>query len=153
LAKFLHVLAFAVWIGSSFWTTFFAGITMFRNLPRQTFGRLQSKLFPQFFALNAVCIGVTAATLGASSLQGPAGSALAVALVANLANMFVLEPRSTTIMLKRYDMEDAGTKESDEYKMLAKKFGALHGMSSLANLGALVAGFVYTWRLAAGIAL
>ena len=44
--KFLHITAFGTWFGTIAYTTFVAGITMFRNLPRQTFGKLQSKLFP-----------------------------------------------------------------------------------------------------------
>ena len=38
---FVHMLAYGIWMGTNVWTTFFAGITMFKNLPRQTFGRLQ----------------------------------------------------------------------------------------------------------------
>lgn len=36
---------------------------MFKNLPRQTFGRLQSKLFPQYFGLSAGCLVFQLATL------------------------------------------------------------------------------------------
>jgi hypothetical protein len=36
---------------------------MFKNLPRQTFGKLQAKLFPQYFGLSAACITFTIATL------------------------------------------------------------------------------------------
>lgn len=42
----LHLGAAGTWLGVNLWVTFFAGITMFKNLPRQTFGKLQSKLFP-----------------------------------------------------------------------------------------------------------
>jgi hypothetical protein len=52
----LHVLAFATWFGTTVYTTFIAGITMFKNLPRQTFGTLQSKLFPKYFMLSSVTI-------------------------------------------------------------------------------------------------
>ena len=31
---------------------------MFQNLPRQTFGRVQSKLFPIYFGLSAACSAV-----------------------------------------------------------------------------------------------
>jgi hypothetical protein len=31
---------------------------MFKNLPRQTFGRLQSKLFPLYFGLSAACTAI-----------------------------------------------------------------------------------------------
>lgn len=45
-AAFVHLLAFGTWFGAIVWTTFIAGLVMFKNLPRQTFGKLQAKLFP-----------------------------------------------------------------------------------------------------------
>lgn len=33
--------------GTNVWNSFFVGFTMFKNMPRQMFGRVQSKLFPQ----------------------------------------------------------------------------------------------------------
>ena len=42
VAAFIHVISWGLWLGSNIWTTFVAGITMFKNLPRQTFGRLQA---------------------------------------------------------------------------------------------------------------
>ncbi len=44
-----------------------AGITMFKNLPRQTFGKLQSKLFPLYFILST---GMTAVLLGTLCFAG-----------------------------------------------------------------------------------
>ena len=52
----IHMLSFGAWFGTVFYTTFIAGLTMFKNLPRQTFGRLQSKLFPKYFSLCSVMI-------------------------------------------------------------------------------------------------
>jgi hypothetical protein len=40
----LHLTSFGTWFGTVVYTTFVAGITMFKNLPRQTFGKLQAKL-------------------------------------------------------------------------------------------------------------
>lgn len=48
LALFGHLLSFSTWLGSVLYTTFVLGIVAFKNLPRQTFGRLQSKLFPMY---------------------------------------------------------------------------------------------------------
>jgi hypothetical protein len=45
----LHLASFGVYFGTNWYTTFVLGITMFNNLPRKTFGRLQSKLFPKYF--------------------------------------------------------------------------------------------------------
>lgn len=52
----IHLLSFSVFFGTSFYTTFIAGITMFQNLPRQTFGKLQAKLFPKYFSLCSISI-------------------------------------------------------------------------------------------------
>jgi len=52
----VHLLSFAVWFGTVFYTTFIAGLTMFKNLPRQTFGRLPSKLFPKYFSLCSLTL-------------------------------------------------------------------------------------------------
>jgi Domain of unknown function (DUF4149) len=41
LPTFVHLLSFGIWLGSTVYTTFFAGIIMFKNLPRQTFGKVQ----------------------------------------------------------------------------------------------------------------
>ena len=56
-AASIHILSFGIWFGTVFYTTFVAGITMFKNLPRRTFGSLQSKLFPLYFQL---CTGTIA---------------------------------------------------------------------------------------------
>jgi len=57
-AAAVHVLAYGTWFGSVVYTTFIGGITMFQNLPRQTFGKLQSKLFPKYFNVCAVTIAL-----------------------------------------------------------------------------------------------
>jgi hypothetical protein len=55
-AATIHLLAYGTWLGSVFYTTFIAGFTLFKNLPRQTFGKVQSKLFPIYFNLGALTI-------------------------------------------------------------------------------------------------
>ena len=57
-AATVHLLSFSIWFGTMVYTTFVAGITMFKNLPRRVFGTLQSKLFPLYFRLYSVMIGV-----------------------------------------------------------------------------------------------
>jgi hypothetical protein len=57
-AATVHLLSFSIWFGTVVYTTFVAGITMFKNLPRRVFGTLQSKLFPLYFRLCSVMIGV-----------------------------------------------------------------------------------------------
>lgn len=134
-AALLHMAAFGTWFGANIWTTFFAGITMFKNLPRQQFGSLQAKLFPLYFQLGAGCtvaMALTASRMGVS--VGPS----IVSLVATLANLLYLEPKATSVMFQRYDRENLGLKNEAIDKDLKAQFGKLHGMSSLANLVALV---------------
>jgi hypothetical protein len=57
-AATVHLLSFSIWFGTVIYTTFVAGIAMFKNLPRRVFGTLQSKLFPLYFRLCSVMIGV-----------------------------------------------------------------------------------------------
>lgn len=47
----INLFSFGTSFGTMFYTTFIFGITAFKNLPRQTFGKLQSKLFPKYFSL------------------------------------------------------------------------------------------------------
>ena len=56
-------------------------------------------------------------------------------------------------MFKRYALEDKSETKTDAYAELASKFGKLHGISSLLNLGATIGAFVYLWRLALRITL
>lgn len=62
-AATVHLLSFATWFGTVVYTTFVTGITMFKNLPRRVFGTLQSKLFPLYFQLCSVMIGVQVSSL------------------------------------------------------------------------------------------
>ena len=48
-SRFVHLLSTAMVVGIGDWTTFVFGIVAFKNLPRQTFGQLQAKLFPKYF--------------------------------------------------------------------------------------------------------
>ncbi len=52
----INILSFGTWFGTVVYTTFVAGITMYKNLPRQTFGKLQARLFPKYFSLCSITI-------------------------------------------------------------------------------------------------
>jgi len=154
-AATIHLLSFGTWFGTVFYTTFIAGITMFKNLPRKTFGRLQSKLFPKYFMLSAVAILLQLITVKGLSDSVPlvkATKALGVAFGMTLVNLFYLEPTSTKVMFDRYELEEKeGGKDSDEYKKLAASFGKLHGMSSLTNLIALCGAVAHGFFLASAL--
>jgi hypothetical protein len=142
----IHVLSFGTWFGTSFYTTFILGLTMFKNLPRQTFGKLQAKLFPKYFSLCSITIMLQIITLRSLPLKVTTlvSASLGGALLATLLNQFYLEPLSTKVMLERYDLENTeGGQDTDRYKELKASFGKLHGISSLSNLIALIGAIVY----------
>ena len=117
--------------------------------PRHVFGRLQSKLFPAYFLFSAITVAVaiiSAAVLGweVKSLFGIMGTILA--------NLLYFEPETTRVMVLRHAVERRlGTgheigqlKPSDpekanepELRALSKRFGMLHGVSTLLNLASL----------------
>lgn len=156
LGAFLHVISYAVWLGSQLWNTFFVGLTLFKNLPRQTFGKVQSKLFPQYFALTAgtnLMALVTLALGGAlATEQGvPALVTLGVGLATTLANWLWLEPVCTKLMFDRYDIENLESKtdaDKERIAVLYKQFGKWHGISSLLNLVGFCAAVGHGWYLA-----
>jgi hypothetical protein len=140
------------------YTTFVVGIVMFKSLPRQTFRDVQEVLFPAFFALGTVAISlqmVLIPSLPPAAAVTPKLTLLGVALVATLANLLHLEPRTTAVMKERAALEKMshpiasalypGGKDA-AMKALSASFGKLHGASSVANLVALVCAIAFGWR-------
>ena len=155
--SFAHLVTWGAWVGSIFYTTFVAGVAMFKSLSRQTFRDVQEVLFPAFFATctawNALLLALAPLVLRSSSPG--AAQLLAVSLAATLANLLYLEPATTRVMLERAALERMSNPiasgvypqgKDAAMKALGKRFGALHGASSAANLVALVVAVVYGWR-------
>ena len=147
---FVHMLAFGSWFGTLVWTSFVLGIVAFKNLPRQTFGKLQSKLFPKYFALSTAVPGILLATLYYSTGGMPPLQEvrlLAISLVCSLINLVYTEPVATSVMFERYQLENAAVRDEDAIRVLKKKFGKFHGISSLLNLIVLVCAVGHAWYL------
>lgn len=100
------------------WTSFIFGIVAFRNLPRQTFGRLQSKLFPKYFSLSTACSAILLATLhfgGGGAAPAKQVWLLGIGLVSSLVNLLLAEPAATKVMFERYTLENApGARDDGE---------------------------------------
>lgn len=156
-AAAVHLLAYATWLGSTTWVTFIGGITMFKSMPRQMFGKVQAKLFPQYFALHAACVVLCAGTLafgmGSGGVGRPQALALGLALAASLANLLWLEPCATKVMFQRYALENAGVRDEGAIKALYQQFGKWHGISSLVNLVAMAGAVAHGWWLASRLLL
>lgn len=163
--QFIHLLSIATVVGVGNWTTFVFGIVAFKNLPRQTFGQLQAKLFPKYFQVLTISLAAALLTLPSTGFKRTSGShanlwTLIVALLPNIANLVAIEPATTATMYKRHKLERIADsdkashdamKSKPEYKSLSKKFGMLHGLSSLANLTTVAAAHVHLWNLTASL--
>jgi hypothetical protein len=164
--KGVYLLAYAWLFGMSLWITFFGGVIAYKSLPRAMFGTLQHKTFPIYFVISIL---LSAGMLGLWTwlhpvVQVPAhilrpdiadvaqAYALAVVFLSQGLNYFVIGPLTSKIMFQRYKLEKEEGKTynepgiSAEMKALNTKFGSLHGISSLVNMGAVIAlGFHGLW--------
>jgi hypothetical protein len=106
---FTHLLSYGTYFGTVLYTTFILGIVLFKELPRQTFGKVQSKLFPIYFNSCTLLLLLQLGTALQLGLQKGSLIALGVSLVATLVNLLFLEPASTKIMFKRYSLENVSS--------------------------------------------
>lgn len=167
--RLFHILAFSMWLGTQFWVSFVAGITMYTNLPRHTFGYIQSKLFPKYFQTGTILLTVVMCTFlwehnewnWKVKLQG---GLLFTSLVMTILNLVVLQPKATRVMFEKHLIEkeeqagDSIGKITDEklkslmemkkYRDLSNNFVFLHSLSAIANLIALSTEIVHLWFLA-----
>ncbi|KAJ6141314.1 hypothetical protein N7470_010210 [Penicillium chermesinum] len=158
-----HIISYGTLLGTQFFQSFVGGVIAFRALPRPQFASLQTAIFPVYFPLQTalpVVVALTASKgrhlLGLSGLTAPEnrwGTLIPPSYrchyrtdqpgypASNLshelnANWTCIETRDGK---KSYD---AGP-HSKEMIELNKKFGRIHGISSLVNLGSFIATIYY----------
>ena len=110
---------------------------------------MRSMVVCRYFGVTTAC----GAILLASTMLGPlasittpyANNVLILGFVTSIANQFLVEPAATTVMFQRYALENDPNRSAkkDERAVLTKRFGILHGLSSLANLGNLAAALAH----------
>ncbi|KAI0439608.1 hypothetical protein F4803DRAFT_553925 [Xylaria telfairii] len=168
-----HVLSYGALLGTQFFHTFINSITSFKVLERPQFGILQRAVFPAYFGIQTAAPVVLALTYPASHAaavpQGISGVLhpanrwgvlvpLTAALVTGLANLVYFLPETNKITAQRRQQEIKDGKASGDkappskdMKALNKKFGKIHGYSSLFNLVTFIATVVYGVHLSARI--
>ncbi|GAB4841753.1 hypothetical protein Ancab_022475 [Ancistrocladus abbreviatus] len=167
--KLAHLLCFATAFGAALWVTFIGGIIMFKNLPRHQFGNLQSKMFPAYFTLVGVCCAVSVAAFGylhpwksSSPAEKYQLGFLAFSFLFSLTNLFIFTPMTIQLMKQRHKVEReqnigeevGGSKNREVAKVnpelaaMNKKFGMIHGLSSLANISSFGCLAMHSWYLA-----
>ncbi|KAJ6798763.1 transmembrane protein 205-like [Iris pallida] len=173
-AKLAHLLCFATSFGAALWVTFIGGIIMFKNLPRHMFGNLQSRMFPAYFTVVSVCAAVSVAAFAylhpwrtAAPVERYQLGFLLSALGFDLSNLLVFTPMTVEMMKKRHKVErelsigeEVGwsknmevAKANPKLAAMNKKFGMIHGLSSLANILSFGSLAMHSWYLAGKIQL
>ncbi|KAF7551604.1 hypothetical protein G7046_g7675 [Stylonectria norvegica] len=164
-----HIIAYGTLLGTSFFHTFINGIVMFKTIDRPAFSAVQQKLFPIYFGLQTILPVVMALTFPGNALIGlPSGVSglisdfarwhsllpIATMFVTGLLNWTILLSATTNTMKARRGQAKREGKEwysegphSDEMKALNKRFGILHGASSLLNVGTYLAAIAYGFTL------
>ncbi|KAL2556604.1 Late embryogenesis abundant protein (LEA) family protein [Forsythia ovata] len=147
LLKLAHLLCFSTAWGAALWVTFIGGIIMFKNLPRHQFGNLQSKMFPAYFSMAAEKYQL---------------GFLVAAFAFNLSNLVVFTPMTIKMMKQRHKIEKEANigeetgwtknqevaKKNPKLAAMNKKFGMIHGLSSLANIMSFCSLAMHSWYLA-----
>ncbi|CAI0469770.1 unnamed protein product [Linum tenue] len=167
--KLAHLLAFSTAFGAALWVTFIGGIIMFKNLPRHQFGNLQSKMFPAYFSMVGICCAISVAAFGylnpwqsASTTERYQLGFLLSSFAFNLCNLFVFTPMTVQMMKQRHKIErelnigdEVGwsknlkvAKSDPKLASMNKKFGMIHGFSSLANIMSFGGLAIHSWYLA-----
>jgi len=176
-----HILSYGTLLGTQVFHTFINATASFKVLERPQFAILQRALFPAYFGIQTVVPAILALTysgrqtiLGAleGSLQVPRGlsgvlhesnrwtvlAPLATMFVTGLVNWTYLLPETNKVTAKRRQQENKDGKNSwdpaphsEEMSALDKKFGQLHGVSSLLNMATLIATVAYGVTLSASL--
>ncbi|GMH43722.1 hypothetical protein BSKO_11644 [Bryopsis sp. KO-2023] len=157
--KFAYLFSLGLSIGVADWHSFVFGLVAFKTLPRQSFGLLQSKLFPLYFqilvlASSSTLVTYTLLRTGSGSKEDFQFYILIGAVLSWLLNLLFFEPWTSAVMFERHKFEreektdGKDVKEMPKYKKLSKKFGMYHGLSSLSNLIGLVCLHIHAWHAA-----
>lgn len=166
-----HILAYGTLVGTSFFHTFVNSPILFTNTERPVFSVIQTKIFPIYFGLQTALPAILALTFpGSTLLAAPNGFStllhesnrwgslvpIATMFVSGVLNMVVLLPASRAVMKQRQGQAKRDGKQwydegphSDEMRALSKRFGMLHGISSLLNLAVLIGSITYGFTLGA----
>jgi len=149
--RFVHLFAFVFWYGTLLYFTLVQAPLLFKNLPREIFGLVQSKLFPTYYLISYICGTLLVITYhflhprGWTSADCAKMTALYLMLLFSLGQGFWIGPQVAKLRVERQAAEEA--KDKPKMEALGREFGKAHGISSLLNLLVIVAGMVYFFYL------
>ncbi|WAR17208.1 TM205-like protein [Mya arenaria] len=166
VVTFLHLLTFSAHFGAQCWVTFIAGITMFFNLPRIMFGRVQCRLFPLYFGSTLLlsCVTLLTFTIRQSTSRNQDNITfylLGACVAFTFINSFYLASNIVSSMINVFELEKGShvafavgfcdrteLKKQPGYIMHYKRFRVFHGISGVANILTLICNLMYMYHLA-----
>ncbi|XP_041361522.1 transmembrane protein 205-like [Gigantopelta aegis] len=163
----IHLGSWAANYGAQLWVTLVAGLTMFYNLPRHMFGKVQSRLFPMFFLWSLVTAAVQLGTFVAQHPMESWQSAHTVEVVTLTTgfltaamNSLILSPLIVKAMVKTFRLEvEAGItdvighadvtelKKDPIYRDAYRMFRRYHGLGALMTLAGLASNSIHLYYL------
>lgn len=151
--RFVHLFTFIFWYGTLLYFTFIQAPILFKSLPRQLFGEVQSHLFPPYYMISYICGVLLVVTYhllhplkNYVSQDCVKITALCLMLLFSLAQGLWIGPKVAQLRVERQAAEAAN--DQPKVEALSKEFGKAHGISSLVNLVVILAGTVYFVYLA-----
>lgn len=143
-----HFLATAVAIGGPAFYSFVASPIMFKKLPREEFGKVQSEIFPTYF-LAQTFAPVVLRALSPFRMCPISSALLIVSSLGGALNYLWLLPKCHAIKEQRKALQDAkkdvqaNGEPTERYAALTKQFGMFHGISTLINMALILAVGLY----------
>ncbi len=148
LLRFIHFFTFIFWYGTLLYFTFIQAPVLFKTLPRQLFGEVQSHLFPAYYWISYVCGILLVVTFhllhplkNYVSQDCVKITALCLMLLFSLGQGLWIGPKVAALRVERQAAEEV--KDQPKVDTLSREFGKAHGISSLFNLVVILAGTVY----------
>jgi hypothetical protein len=148
ILRFVNFFTFIFWYGTLLYFTFIQAPVLFKSLPRELFGQVQSFLFPAYYWISYICgilLVVTYHLLHPLESYVPQDcvkiTALCLMLVFSLGQGLWIGPKVAELRIERQAAEEE--KDQPKIDTLTKEFGKAHGISSLFNLIVILAGTVY----------
>lgn len=155
LLRFVHFFTFIFWYGTLLYFTFIQAPILFKTLPRQLFGEVQSHLFPAYYWISYVCGILLVVTFhllhplkNYASQDCVKITALCLMLLFSLGQGLWIGPKVASLRVERQAAEETlrpGSGQADQAKVdaLSREFAKAHGISSLFNLVVILSGTVY----------
>lgn len=143
-----HFLATSIAIGGPAFYSFVASPIMFKKLPREDFGKVQSEIFPTYF-LAQTFAPVVLRALTPLRMCPISTALLIISSLSGALNYLWLLPKCHAIKEQRKALQDsrkdinANGEPSEKYAALTKQFGMYHGISTLINMVLILAVSVY----------